>query len=474
MRTIVSPKKNIHVIIGKQGYDKGITYRPIKYIIAQEVKDGCLVCNGMTREVILFTKEEYEEFKNGEMEAAKAAALIRGWFYVPQGVDEKSVYYLLRQEYLYKNPKPRGRSRAYYVIFTTTNCNANCPYCYEKNIERIDMSREVAADAAKYIERSRIQSANAVVSLKWFGGEPLMNSEAMDIICGHMKGAGIAYKSSITTNGYLLDQFTDEHITSLWRLKHAQITLDGTEESYNSIKNIACDGSAFQKVLGNIKRLLALGVKVVIRMNISKDNGEDLLALVDYLNSEIDGKENLSAYSYVIFDEAPTSWTDKERDAAISYFEKIQKSIANHGFSTYGGGFPTIHAAHCMADDNRGVCINPIGGLTPCEHHAWDNIIGNIYDGITERSILEGWGEKCPESDLCKSCKLFPMCITLKKCPAFAHGCDKFIRVRLENTVKYNMLKAYEHFLKERDNEQGHRTGRVANRVCGRTREEKR
>ena len=114
-----------------------------------------------------------------------------------------------------------------FTVFTTTGCNARCPYCYEHGIDAISMNNKVAIDTAKYINISRMP--NTKIHLKWFGGEPLLNGDAINTICEYLINANVDFFSSITSNGYLFDKYTNEEIIEKWHLKRVQITLDGTK-----------------------------------------------------------------------------------------------------------------------------------------------------------------------------------------------------------------------------------------------------
>ena len=90
------------------------------------------------------------------------------------------------------------------------------------------MSDRTAADAADYIARV---SEGGKVTLSWFGGEPLMNTKAIDIITSELRARGVPFRSKIVSNGYLFDGELVRKAKDEWALEFAQITLDGTEET---------------------------------------------------------------------------------------------------------------------------------------------------------------------------------------------------------------------------------------------------
>lgn len=103
-----------------------------------------------------------------------------------------------------------------YVIFTTTDCNARCFYCYELGRSRIPMSVETAHKAADYISA---HCGGENVSIQWFGGEPLFNKNIIDIISSDLAAKGVEYTSIMISNGYLFDDATVKQAVKLWKLK---------------------------------------------------------------------------------------------------------------------------------------------------------------------------------------------------------------------------------------------------------------
>jgi len=460
MITIVQCNKEIQGILGLQDYSDSIKYRPIIYLMEQEISDGYLVENLLTRELVLLTKTEYNLFKNVHFNEKFMKFFVQHWFYIPEKISEKSIYYILSHNIKQKRPKLGINRKNMFTIFTTTDCNARCPYCYEQGIDAISMDHKVALNTAKYIESSHMNHTK--IHLKWFGGEPLLNGDVINIICDYLTNSGVDFHSSITSNGYLFDKYADKEIIEKWHLKRTQITLDGTKDFYQKTKNyVNQDKHAFEKVIANIQRLTNIGVNVVIRMNISADNEKELLSLIDYLKVTFNGNKHLKIYSYVLFNEGSQDtapMTLSQREQACEAFKKIEKKLSDSGFGIYGFRFPSI----C-------VCITPTGYLTLCEHHPNDEIIGNIYEGITDCSTIKSWSNRLPETAECITCKYYPQCITLKKCPSFSKGCDNFLRLRKELLTKFTMENAYKKYLKEVPCEKSNQQSQRRSRIHGKT-----
>ena len=92
-----------------------------------------------------------------------------------------------------------------FTILTTTKCNARCFYCYEmKSKNKHHMTPETALKAANYI--ASVAPKGKTINLNWFGGEPLFNMKAIDIITQRIRDLGVNFMTSFTTNGYLFDK----------------------------------------------------------------------------------------------------------------------------------------------------------------------------------------------------------------------------------------------------------------------------
>ena len=91
------------------------------------------------------------------------------------------------------------------------------------------MSRENAEKTVGFIEKVR---GEGEVTLAWFGGEPMMNTEVMDIICRGLKDRGIGYASVMTSNGYLFDEEQIEKSVIDWNLKNIQINIQQGQGLY--------------------------------------------------------------------------------------------------------------------------------------------------------------------------------------------------------------------------------------------------
>ena len=228
MQIIYNTVKPFDQLLKKQKVVKGEVYRPMYYVVEQPVDEGLLLYHTMTKALLLLTPEEADAYKTHPEEMTD---LIGLWFLVPQSHDDRLLCRQIRD--VARMLEKKSDAITSYTIFTTTDCNARCFYCYEMGRPRVPMSKETADHTADYIIK---RCCGEKVRLNWFGGEPLFNKPVISLICQRLREAGIDYRSTMTTNGYLFDDDTIKEAKDEWRLKKVQITLDGTEQTYNRCK----------------------------------------------------------------------------------------------------------------------------------------------------------------------------------------------------------------------------------------------
>lgn len=432
MKVITVKNSEIAGIMGRQEFAENVQYKRSPYCMEEEVDSGKLVYNSLTGEVIFMDASEEER---------SARYLAEHWYNIPEHMDMYSIGYMVRQAYSTRQIQRRGRQINSYTILTTTSCNARCPYCYERGIRQYSMDTRTAADVAGYIKAN----SSGKVTLRWFGGEPLCNTKAMDIITQNLEASGVAFRSSITTNGLLFCGIPDESIAR-WKLKNAQITIDGTHDRYNAVKNYVDQNTdPYDTVMGNIKRLSGLGINVVIRMNVSNENAQNLLLLVDELAERFEGYRGITAYPYPVFDGAgdpPFCPTDEERE--ILYDNCIQ--IFNR--TVMNGLAPRLKVEamkphHCMADSGQSRVVLPDGRLCLCQHYNENEVCGTIYSKKMDRKKEAEWARRTSETEDCRECAQYLVCYRLQKCPNEVR-CSPGERRFREAKIRAAMRREYE------------------------------
>ena len=321
-----------------------------------------------------------------------------------------------------------------FTVMTTMDCNARCYYCYEAGRARKTMTEKTAHDAAAYIARI---SKGKPVRLQWFGGEPLLNSDAIRIITGDLRAMNVPFRSTMTSNGSLLDRETAKEAVERWNLEKVQITLDGTKERYLKAKAYTDrDPEVYERVLQNIDGALSEGIEVTVRLNASKDNVSDLMDLVDELGGQFGGRKGFSVYA------SPLLGTVQEEPFRKTFGELTGKLKAN-GFLKLTPIRRTFRTFTCMADNPGHEVITPDGNITRCEHVSETDVVGSIYSDERDEAVIQSWQEETEPSEACPTCPLLPECNRLKKCDWVKQGCDRNRQKRKTETMAARVKEAY-------------------------------
>ncbi|MBO4220574.1 MAG: radical SAM protein [Clostridia bacterium] len=414
-------------------FKDGEEYRLTKHCIRTGCDGGELLFHTLTGELVLL--ERGESFMTARKELAKKG------FIVPAGQDDLR----LADEFRHTAaliPPPQDRIESF-TILTTTDCNARCYYCYEKGRRRVSMSEETALDVAAYVSEV---SRGGPVSLSWFGGEPLYNIPAIDLICGELTRRGVTLKSHMTSNGYYLTPEIAVRARDAWKLEHVQITVDGTEDVYRRTKAYTeRDGNPLKRVLDNAESAMDTGIRVFLRLNVDASNAEDMKDAVDLLGRRFKGRENCMIQIAFL-----SSFADRVHefefpdDAVRCYFSLLERA-ASYGLK-YDRPFTNDLAANrCIADSSTCEVILPDGRLGKCEHFSESELIGSIYSPERDMNMVSAWKERKTAEDMpeCENCPLYPRCINLKKCEWTRNGCPAYVRMIRIRTLEEQLLQKY-------------------------------
>lgn len=439
MYTIILPQASlIQKLLRPVKPVAGTVLRPISYLVQEQVPEGFLWFNVMTKELILLENEDWM----GNEELTKF--LSDHLFLVPQDYDEYQTWLQLRAFIKMHQYQKWDKKLSSYTILTTTDCNARCFYCYEKGCVTQTMTEKTALDVADYILNTGSLKA---VTLNWFGGEPLYNSAAIDTICKKLNQEERTFTSTMISNGYLFNEELIRKAVEEWKLKKVQITLDGTEEVYNKRKAYVYKGvNAYQRVLQNIGLLLEAGIHVAIRLNMDAVNLSDLKMLVSELQERLGGKSGLTVYSHLIFQQEAKVNEGLATDLGTQWLE-FEGTLEQLGLRKPGGLNRNLKLNHCTADNDSGILIMPDGNLQLCEHinSEESSHVGSIYTEERNVEVKNKWKQLYIDES-CRGCAYFPDCSMLKCCPNLGNGCFAFKRLYYIRNCASAMRRVWKKF----------------------------
>lgn len=358
-------------------------------------------------------------------EVAAAAHLARMDFVVSQEMDEQELFERWYSTVL----QERGDSLVVHVT-TTMACNMRCTYCMEQ--KRLDqslfMEKEVAEGTSAWIKR-RIKSSGARrLSLIFFGGEPLLNSRAIESVSGELsefcREDGISFKAGAITNGTLLTAEMQRRIVRAG-LSWVKVTLDGDNERHDKNRVYKNGRGTFYPIWINLADSNG-DLGIFIGGNFSDDSEQSYLSLI----SRLAGATWKGSIVDVRFKPVmPSShvWTPSSAGCNRSAFNLKQiGKMLDLRKAVRKAGLPTIddpNLGPCDFYRNNVVTVGARGELYPCAGFVGldDCVSGSIFsDEPTEfgRRIrnLRSWDEKCED------CSYLPICAGGCRLPAFLSG----------------------------------------------------
>ena len=353
--------------------------------------------------------------------------LIRNLFLVPEGKDEcgfyNSISSLLR---VYGHKEGRKG----YTILPTLACNARCVYCYEEGMEPVTMTAETADQTVRYILATR---RGDIVSLHWFGGEPLLRPDLIDRICGGLREAGLNYRSTMITNGSLITPGIIHKMKDDWHMGGVQVSMDGAESDYIARKRYIRYCDEYHRVLSSVNTMTDAGIRISMRCNVDEENWDRIPIFLEDAKNAIIQKEKVRLYFAPLYgvrmeDRGLEIW--KKVIAARSMIEE-----AGFLFAPLLSEMPGYKANHCMADGS-GVVIGPDGSLYPCEHCPPGSRFGDIRHGVTDEKARYEFCRVDRTREKCRTCPFLPDCTSFASCPVQERDCRK-----VHELMKMNYLR---------------------------------
>ncbi len=184
-------------------------------------------------------------------------------------------------------PKSASQRRPIVVWNITRACNLKCVHCYnDSGAEKAD--DELSTEEAKAVLDDLAQFG--VPSVLFSGGEPLMRDDLFELI-GYAVEKGL--RTVISTNGTLI---TDEVARKIKQqgVSYVGISLDGIGKVNDEFRGVT---GAFDRAVKGIKNCQDAGVRIGLRLTLTKRNIEDLENWFDFF--EANNIERACFYHFV-------------------------------------------------------------------------------------------------------------------------------------------------------------------------------
>lgn len=305
------------------------------------------------------------------------------------------------------------------TIAPTLACNFRCRYCYEK-AKPGSMKPAVEAALVKFVSQ-RLKTAR-VLSVTWFGGEPLLALKIIERLTKKFKALckknECKYSAGIVTNGYSWDRKTARKLKR-WGVEGVQITLDGPKDIHDQRRPTTGGKGSFDRILANIEKTYDI-IPINIRVNTDRENCHRALELLDTVQERgLKDKvkvyfARVEAYTEACANIGGSCYSSQEYSSleVVLYRQALAK-----GFSI--SRYPhVIHGGYCTADRISGLVVAPDGHLFKCWNQISDDgseAVGYLPDKELKpeyRINLEQWLSWDPfEKKECVDCNILPICM---------------------------------------------------------------
>lgn len=309
------------------------------------------------------------------------------------------------------------------TVLTTSACNLGCSYCFEEGINlKGFMKEETCQKFLLWTDKKIAEVRPRVLHLTLFGGEPLLNMNAVQFLSQSLyeltRAKGVKLEISIITNGILLNEQIVDELLPLG-LKRIKVTIDGDEAAHDSKRHYKNGKGSFQKIM---KNLIALKGKAPISIggNFDETTKDSIPRFLDYLVESGFTSENIQDVSFKPI-LAPTnelkvlnntmdsghSCTFSEMD--VSDILWLRNEVAKRGFKNKTDG---IVLGPCCATHEQTFAIDPWGKIYKCVALVGreEYITGDVNDDAdnhlnTRFMTVDLWSDP-----LCQDCSYRPIC----------------------------------------------------------------
>lgn len=339
------------------------------------------------------------------------------------------------------------RSVPNYMFIVTYNCNLRCGYCFQDHMRTNEsFGHLLPAITRPMIDRCfsampEIESRHGVEpdgrplhrSMGFFGGEPFLarNRPMVEHVIEKTLAIGTANFWAVS-NGTELEGYEDLLGPDL--ISKIQITLDGPADEHDK-RRIYADGSgSFEKIAANVTLALEHDVKIELRMNVDRNNIDQLPRLADEIVARgWHESPTFMAYASPIYAQNPsidrkTTFNTWQLDQTLAEMREASESlfvisrpddgIRRKAFAVFdqpGSVGPTLRESFCTAHSKL-YLFDAFGDIYTCWEHTGDAKIriGHVHeDGSLEMNVpVETmWRARTVASNpVCSKCRYALQC----------------------------------------------------------------
>lgn len=315
-----------------------------------------------------------------------------------------------------------------FTVMPTAYCNMGCSYCGQEHFKSPHSATRVER-LLNRIEAAMDREETELVTVTWFGGEPLMAyrliGEMSERLVSRAEATKTGYHSQMASNGSLLTVRKVRYLHDSCRLRRLDVTLDGPREIHDRRRNLKNGRGSFDRCVGVLSDVahddVAPELSINLRVNVDRENEAHVPALLHDLATA-----GLAHARFTVQFMPVHSWGND-----ISTVELEARSYAGRETewlrlaADLGFGWLTLptetKATTCTATTRSGEIHDPQGQLYSCSEHP---LVPGVRDsGIIARAedltgaeprpggAFDDWYDQVEDrSQPCNGCPLLPVC----------------------------------------------------------------
>lgn len=399
-----------------------------KYLSYVKSGNDYFVYHKLFGNLTLIGEKEYNflnNFEDGRIEEGSLVEYLIDNFFINES-DEEAI--IVENEKKNRRAATDGRMLTGIQLVVSNFCNFECKYCFLNEEHKLrdnsefnapsNMEFNVAKKAMDYMIDNVKKNGNSVLSVEFFGGEPLMNWSLVKKVLdeygvGEKYGIEIAY--TITTNGSLIN---DEMIDYFEKYNVLVIV---SYDSPNSRERLVKNNKELNDILFPVfEKMKDRDIdksfnSVISRYTIEQLNYNDLIELavkyniqniglildldVELLNSnvQLDDIVDLIIEAYYL---------GKDKGINVTgYWEKMYLQINNQDAVYFEKGYKACPAIGAK------ISVEPSGDIFACK--CCPTKIGNIFesgDFLTSNGYVDYLNKVYKNSDECGACDFRSFC----------------------------------------------------------------
>ncbi|WP_412539567.1 radical SAM protein [Longispora sp. K20-0274] len=311
-----------------------------------------------------------------------------------------------------------------FVVMPTSWCNMSCAYCGQEHTRGATTKGhrdQLAARFSSAVHSGRYDAAHVA----WFGAEPMAGyAVVLDLsrrFTAAADDAGVSYRSSMVTNGALLDARKLAALYDAGRLRSVEVTLDGPAAAHDASRPLKRGGGSFDHVVRVIAAGLAAhpDLRWRVRTNVGVGNA--------HLAGEFAAAMAAAGLAdpRVGFYPAPLHpWGNDVTAVALDRARMAEVELAwlaayaRHGLTT--SLLPARPKGPvCIAVTPHAEVVSPDGGVYSCTEQPLvpgftDRRVGTlstVAEGPRPAGEFDDWADALDADETgCRGCRILPLC----------------------------------------------------------------